>query len=354
MFKFTNMFTNMFTKKDGAPILKNESGESTGSRIAKLLFKYNAVLILVAMFIVASIISEVFLSPENMMNILRQQSTFMLVALGVFMVVLSGGIDLSVNSIVAITSIMVAYMLKVVGWENEPWGLTASICIAILTGFLVGAINGYLAAKLNMPAFIVTLAMMYAVKGLSYIVTDANTILLNQSVPAVEVLGGFATGSAAGIPYPVILMIILIAIFALIMHFTSFGRLMTATGSNETAVLLAGINPIKYKFWAYSLCGTLCGVAGVIVTARTCSATALTTGVNYDMTAIASVVIGGASLKGGEGNVPMTVVGVFILAVIGNIMNLVSLGVYPQLVVKAIIIILAVMLKGFSSKSTTV
>jgi len=342
----------IFTQNDGSKLRREENAESGGNSIVKLLFKYNAVLILVVMFIVSMLLSNVFLSPENMVNILRQQATFMLVALGMLMVMLTGGIDLSVNSIVAVSSIMVAYMLKFVGWQNESWGLTASIAVAILTGFVFGAINGFLVSRLNMPPFIVTLAMMYAVKGIAYIITDANTILLDQSVPAVNVLIDFATGSAAGVPYPVILMIVLVVVIGLVMHFTSFGRLVTATGSNETAVQLAGISSKNYKFWVYAICGTLCGVAGVIVAAKSGSASALTTQVNYDMTTIAAVVIGGASLKGGEGNVPMTVVGVFVLAVIGNIMNLVSLGVYPQLVVKAVIIILAVLLKSISSKAT--
>lgn len=346
----------MFSTQNDAPTAVKPEGTETGGgkNIARLLFKYNAVVLLVVMFIVATIISDVFLSPENMVNILRQQSTFMIVALGMLMVMLTGGIDLSVSSMVAVTSIMVAHFLKIVGLQNESWGLMASIVIAIFVGFVFGSINGFLVAKLNMPAFIVTLAMMYAGRGVAYIVTDANTILLDQSVPAVRALIDFASGvdPLIGIPYPVIVMVVFIVVVGLVMHFTSFGRLITATGSNETAVQLAGINSKKYKFWAYAICGTLCGVAGVIVTARSGSASALTTAVNYDMTTIAAVVIGGASLKGGEGNVPMTVIGVFVLAVIGNIMNLVSLGVYPQLVVKAVIIILAVLLKSISSKAT--
>jgi ribose transport system permease protein len=324
----------------------------TGGGTVKLLFKYNAVLILVIMFIVACILSSNFLSEGNMMNILRQQSTYMLVALGMLMVMVTGGIDLSVSSMVAVSSIMVPYALKIWGLQNEPWGLFVSVIIAIAMGVLFGAINGFLVAKLNMPAFIVTLAMMYAAKGVAYIITDANTILLDTKVPAVQVFTSFSTGKILGLQYEVVLMIVLVVIFFFIMHYTSFGRLVTATGSNEQAVQLAGINSRKYKFWAYTLCGTLCGVAGIIIAARSGSATALTTQTNFDMTTIAAVVIGGASLKGGEGNVPMTVVGVFVLAVIGNIMNLVSLGVYPQLVVKAIIIILAVLLKSISSKAT--
>ena len=337
------------------PVSETAPEDAPGwNRVAiKLLFNYNAVVLLAVMFIVATIISDVFLSPENMVNILRQQSTFMFVALGMLMVMLTGVIDLSVSSNVAVSSIIVAYFLKNMGFQNYSWGLIVSVLLAVAAGFVFGAVNGFFVARLNMPAFIVTLAMMYAGRGLAFIITDANTILLDQAVPAVEALVGFATGSDSvlNIPYPAIVMIIVIIIIGIVMHYTSFGRLITATGSNETAVQLAGINSRKYKFWAYALCGALCGIAGVILAARTGSATALSTSVSYDMTSIAAVVIGGASLKGGEGNVPMTVVGVFVLAIIGNIMNLVSLGVYPQLVVKAVIIILAVLLKSISSKT---
>ncbi|MDR1247043.1 MAG: ABC transporter permease [Clostridiales Family XIII bacterium] len=335
-----------------APEYENAAGRWRS--VVKLLFNYNAVVLLIIMFIVATIISDVFLTPGNMVNILRQQSTFMLVAIGMLLVMLTGGIDLSVSSNVTVSSIIVAYALKNAGLQNYSWGLMASVFLAIVAGFVFGSVNGFFVAKLNMPAFIVTLAMMYAGRGVAFIITDANTILLDQSVPAVTVLVGLAMGSdpLLHIPYPAIAMAVIVIIMGVVMHYTSFGRLITATGSNETAVQLAGINSKKYKFWAYALCGILCGIAGVISTARTGSATALSTSVSYDMTSIAAVVIGGASLKGGEGNVPMTVIGVFVLAIIGNIMNLVSLGVYPQLVVKAVIIILAVLLKSISSKTT--
>jgi len=343
----------MFTTPD--PKLKTvDDAPKTGMRVVRLLFKYNAVLILIIMFIAATFMSEYFLTPENMYNVLRQQSSFMLVGLGMLMVMLTGGIDLSVSSTVTVSSIMVCHCLKPLLFQNQAWGLFASIVIAILVGFCFGCANGFFVSVLNMPAFIVTLAMMYAGRGIAFIITDANTILLDQLIPANEVYVSFATGADPlfRIPFPSYLMIALIIVVGLVLHFTAFGRLITAVGSNETAVQLAGINSKKYKFWAYALCGALCGVAGVILAARTGSATALSTSVSYDMTSIAAVVIGGASLKGGEGNVPMTVVRIFVLAIIGNIMNLVGVAVYPQLVVKAVIIILAVLLKSISSRRT--
>jgi len=325
------------------------------THVTRVLFKYNAVVLLVVMFIVASIISDVFLSGTNIMNVLRQQSSFMIVALGMLMIMLTGGIDLSVSSTVCVCSIMVAYGLRDMGLENHSYGLFVTVLLTIAMGAAFGAINGYLISYLNMPAFIVTLAMMYAIKGVAYIMTDSKTILLNTKIPAVKVIMNFATGDAPGtkLPYTVLLMIIAIAIIFFLMHYTAFGRLVTATGSNENAVQLAGIDTRIFKFWVYVICGVLCAVAGIIVTAKSGSASPLSQASGYDITTIAAVFIVGSILKGGEVNLPMTVVGVFILAVIGNIMNLVSLGVYPQLVVKAIIIILAVLLKSISSRATS-
>jgi ribose transport system permease protein len=324
------------------------------SSLVKFIFKYNAVFILVLLIIAASFISPYFLSSMNISNIFRQQATYLLIALGMLMVMLTGGIDLSVSSQTALSSVMVAYALQKMGLQDQSWGLVAAIAIGILVCFAVGCLNGIMIAKLNMPAFIMTLASMYGIKGVAFMITNANTILLNQSNPLNRALNAFAADldPILHIPYPVYLAVVIVVIFGLVMHQTSFGRLITATGSNETAVQLAGINSQKYKFWAYALCGALCGIAGVIVTARSGSATALTSSVDYDMTTIAGVVIGGASLKGGEGTVVMTVIGVFVLAIISNIMNLVSLAVYPQMVVKAVIIILAVLLKSASSKAT--
>jgi ribose transport system permease protein len=321
--------------------------------MVQMLFRYNAVVVLIVLFIAASIISPVFLTAYNISNIFRQQATYMLIALGMLMVMLTGGIDLSVSSIAALGSIMVVYSLQKWGFQEQPWGLPAAVVIGIAAGFAVGCANGFMVAKFKMPAFIVTLASMYGIKGLDFIITNGNTILLRQTFANNAALISFAADvdPVFGIPWTVYLMVVVVIVIGLVMDFTTFGRLVTATGSNETAVQLAGINSKKYVFLVYMLSGTLCGIAGVIIAARSGSATALTASVDYDMTTIAAVVIGGASLKGGEGNVPMTVIGVFVLAVIGNIMNLVSLAIYPQMVVKAVIIILAVLLKSISSKA---
>lgn len=323
-------------------------------KVGRTAIKYNAVVLLVALFIVATIMSPNFLTVGNLFNVLRQQSTYMIIAIGMLMVLLTGGIDLSVSSTAAISSIMVAHALQKWGLQESMGGLWLSILIGLAAGFVVGCLNGLMIARLRMPPFIVTLAVMYAGQGVAWTITNGNTLLLDKSYDSVAALVSFAENvdPVLGIPYPVYLMIAIVVIFGLIMHFTSFGRLVMATGSNETAVQLAGINSKKYIFWVYALCGLLCGIAGAIITARSGSATALTGEADYNMNTIAGVVIGGASLSGGEGNVPMTVVGVFVIALIINLMNLISLPVYPQMIVKGLVIVLAVLLKSFTSKKS--
>ncbi len=320
--------------------------------LSTFLIRYNALIILVALVIVASIMSPIFSSSGNIYNIFRQQTTYMVIAIGMLLVMLTGGIDLSVSSIAAIGSIMVAYPLQNWGLQNSGWGLAAAIVIGIGCGAVIGAINGFLVAHLKMPAFIVTLATMIAFQGVAFILTNGSTILLDTTIPANSMLVNFAQSNdpLLKIPYPVYVAAAIVILFGLIMSYTSFGRLVIATGSNETAVNLAGINTKKYKFWVYTICGALSGLAGMIITAKTGTATALTASVDYNLSTIAGVVIGGCSLLGGEGSVAFTVVGVLIIAVIGNIMNLINLAVYPQMIVKAVIIILAVLLKSLSQK----
>jgi ribose transport system permease protein len=320
--------------------------------LLSLIIKYNALVILALLIVVASAISPIFHSGGNIYNLFRQQSTYMLISLGMLMVILTGEIDLSVSSMAAMGSIMTAVALSVWGFENSAWGMVGAIAIGIATCTIIGALNGFLVAQLKMPSFIVTLATMIGFQGVAYMITKGSTMMLGFSAPGTSMLMSFATGTDPwlGVPYPVYLVAVVVVLFYFIMSYTAFGRLVIATGSNETAVRLAGINTKKYKFLVFALTGLLTGVAGVIITGRTGTATALTASVDYNMSAIAGVVIGGCSLLGGEGSVGFTVIGVFIIAIIGNIMNLVNLPVYTQMVVKAAIIILAVLLKSVSSK----
>jgi ribose transport system permease protein len=340
----------METKEKAAAQTKADVGVQKMS-LSTFLIRYNAIIILIVLIIVASILSPLFVSKTNIFTLLRQQVPYLIIAMGMLMVIITGGIDLSVCSVAAVSSIMVAYSMTKWGLAAGGLDTWAAIGIGVGVGAAFGALNGFLIARLRMPAFIVTLAMMYAGEGIAYIITKGNTLMLDNKSGGYADLVGFSTGTTVlGIPYAVIFALVIVVIFFFVMKYTTFGRMVYAIGSNESAVQLAGINSKKHLFFVYLLSGILCGIAGVIITARSGNASALTAGVDYNMSTIAGVVIGGASLMGGEGTVVMTVIGVFIIAVIGNIMNLINLASYPQMVVKAGVIILAVLLKSLSSK----
>lgn len=318
----------------------------------KFIIEYNAIIILLALIIVSTIMSPLFLSYRNIMTLFRQQATYMLIAIGAFMVMITGGIDLSVASNCAVSSVVTAHVLNVWGLSSSYGGLALAILIGIGCGFLVGVINGVLVAGFRIPAFIVTLATMWGAEGIAYIISNGTTIMLDSSLPTVTALIDFATLKCPviDVPWLVLLALVVIVVFYLIMTYTVFGRMILAVGSNENAVKFAGINTSFYLFSAYAICGALTGLTGVIVTAKAGSATPLTSDVDYAMTAIAGIVIGGCSMSGGEGTITKTVLGVLIVAVIGNIMNLMNIAVYPQMVVKAVIVVVAVILKSVNEK----
>ena len=317
--------------------------------LRSFLLNYNAILILVVMLIVASLVSDLFMTTQNLNTVLRQQSTYLIIAIGMLMVIILGGIDLSAAGTVALTSIVMVV-------ANTKWGMgtVPSIVMGLLVGVAIGAFNGFFVAKMRMPAFIVTLALSYITEGIAFMITKGNTLLLDTAGSTYKALvyPGFASKAipVIKIPYMFLVSLAIVVIFYLVMKFTKFGRLVYAVGSNENAVQLAGINSKKIIFLVYLLESVLCAVAGILITCRTGNASALTCSGDYSLSTIAAVVIGGASLSGGEGTVLMTVVGVFVIAIIGNVMNLIGLPSYPQMVVKGTIIIFAVILKGISSK----
>ena len=333
---------------------KNAAKEMVGGSkltVKSFLLHYNAVVILIALIIIACIISPLFATPDNVNTLLKQQSIYLVISMGMLMVIITAGIDLAAAGTVALSSIIMVM-------ASNEWGCNTFVCIllAVAIGALVGLFNGFFIAKMKMPAFIVTLALTYIAQGIAFMLTNGNTLLLSKENPIYQDLvnPGFATIAIPGINFPLmaIFAVAIIIIFFIVMKYTKFGRLVYAVGSNETAVQMAGINSRGVIFKVWLLHGILCGIAAFMITARTGNATALTASGDYALSTVAAVVIGGASLAGGEGSVPMTVVGVFVIAVIGNIMNLIGLASYPQMVVKGAVIIFAVILKSVSSKTT--
>lgn len=317
-----------------------------------LLVKYNIYVMLILLVTVSAVLSEHFLTLQNIYNLLRQLAPLSLVSIGMLLVILTGGIDLSVGSIAAIGGMVIAMLMPALAFDGAT-ALLACVLIACLIGVLLGAVNGVLVAKLGMAPFVATLAMMTMARGIAYMLSNGQPVRFPKDLLTAQILQAFGSKGLPilGTPWPVVFAAVVILVFVFLLRRTSWGRLTIATGSNETAVRLAGLPVWRYKFLAYGICGGLSALAGVIVTSRTAVGTPVT-GLGLELDAIAACVIGGALLSGGKGTIINTMLGVVILGLIGNIMNLLSVPAYPQQIIKGIIIILAVLLQGVGLAST--
>ena len=304
----------------------NTQTEKKGNAVVRFVLNHNTYFVFALLFIICSILSDRFLSLLNLRNILLQQCAPILISVGMLMVILTGGIDLSVGSVTAIGSSLTA----------------VAMIVSLIAGCLLGAFTGMLVAYLNFQGFVASLAMMTIARGIAYTITNATPI--NMADGTLNSLTFKANG------YPIIwITIIVIAVFAIIGHFTAYGRLVVATGSNSEAVNLSGIRVKRYVLSVYVVSGFLSALAGIFLAARSGVGNS-TVADGQELDAIASCVIGGASLAGGKGSVMRTVVGALILALIGNIMNLMSIPAYPQNIIKGLIIIIAVLMQVLTDK----
>ena len=320
----------------------------------KILLRNNSLVIFVALFVVSALLSNAFLSVGNIYNLLRQLSPLFLASIGMLLVINTAGIDLSVGSIAAAGGLLVAILVSMMppaGAMAGPIGLLGAIFLSIALGAVLGAVSGALVAFSELAPFIVTLAMMTIARGMTFMMSNGQPTRLPYDLEASDLMDQFGSGGVPflGLPWPVVLSILVALAFYFIMGYTTFGRMVIATGSNETAVRLAGISEKRYKFLVYVISGALAGLAGVVSTARTGVGTPIT-GVGLELDAIAACVIGGALLSGGKGTIVNTVIGVLVLGLIGNVMNLLSVPVYPQQIIKGLIIIFAVLLQRFSNR----
>lgn len=287
---------------------------------------------LVLIVIVLSIISADFLTISNIFNVLRQISINALIAFGMTFVILTGGIDLSVGSILALSSALTAGMMA------GGMDTTLSVLIGLLAGVLMGAVNGLLISKGKVAPFIGTLATMTVFRGLTLVYTEGKPITgLNEDF---ALLG---KGFFLEIPMPVIWMLISFAVLYFILRHTTFGRHVYALGSNEEATKLSGIKTTKVKIFVYSISGLFAALSGIILTSRLNSAQP-TAGSAYELDAIAAVVLGGTSLSGGKGWIVGTLIGAMIIGVLDNGLNLLNVSSFYQLVVKGGVIVAAVLL----------
>lgn len=304
------------------------------------LLKNNTYCILLLLFIACNFASENFFTQANLVNICQQYAGTTCVSIGMLFVIITGGIDLSVGSIEALGAAIVSYAMV-----NMHMGVLPAACIALLFGCLFGMFTGFLVAKTKIAAFVASLAMMTIARGIAYIITNGAPITTPTGTIS-------KLGTARLLPFLTwltVIAIIVVAVASFVLKKTAYGRKILAIGSNEEAVRLAGINVMPHVISVYAISGFLSALGGVIATSRTGIGSA-SVGNGLELDCIAACVIGGASLSGGSGVPLKTVVGVLILALIGNIMNLMAVPSYPQDVIKGIIIILAVLLQQGTNK----
>lgn len=298
--------------------------------------RFNTFFIFLLMLIISAIVSDVFFTPTNLFNLIRQVTPVGIISMGMLLVILTGGIDLSVGSIVAMVGVLCAML-------TQTMPLPLAITVSVLCGLVIGSISGYLVAVHKMAPFIATLALMSVIRGIGFILSKGAPVLVSENASA---LTDFGSGNSLGLPNPALVLLLVFAITAILLKYNVFGRIVIAIGSNEEAVRLSGINVSAYKFSVYVIAGCLSAVAGIITTARTAVGSPVM-GVGMELDVIATVVIGGASLSGGKGSAVNTLLGVLILGMIGNIMNLMNVAAYSQQVIKGLIIIVAVLLQRF-------
>ncbi|CEI72299.1 MULTISPECIES: ribose ABC transporter permease [Romboutsia] len=304
--------------------------------IKNILIKYKSLVGLLLLVGIVSILSPSFLSTKNIFNILRQTSVNAIIAAGMTFVILTGGIDLSVGSILAISGAICASLL--VSGQN----IVIAIVISILIGAVVGFLNGFVISKGKLQPFIATLATMTILRGLTLVFTDGKPITLGSGDLAIN-FGKIGGGEIFSIPTPAIIMIVVFLVCAYILNSTKMGRYTYALGSNEEATKLSGLNTDKIKIWVYTISGILSALAGVIITSRLYSAQP-TAGTGYELDAIAAVVLGGTSLTGGKGKITGTIIGALIIGVLSNALNILDVSSYYQMMVKGVVILIAVLL----------
>lgn len=301
-------------------------------KIIRFIFsEMQALIVLFILVIIAAILSPVFLTVTNLLNILLEVAVTAILAIGQTYIIILAEIDLSVGAILGLSGAVTAGFLA-------HGNLIEALLIGLVIGIIAGLINGLLVTAGKLPSFIATLGTMTAFSGLTLVYTQGNPITVSSN--SFEYIG---QGFLAGVPFPVWIMIILYAIFWLLLHRTHFGRYVFATGGNEEASRLSGINVKQIKLWSFVMAGALSAVAGFIITSRLSSAEP-TSGSGMELDAIAAVILGGTSLTGGKGGLLGTVIGAIILGVLDNGMNLLNVSAFYQGVAKGVIILLAVLL----------
>lgn len=310
-------------------------------KAGQILSKYGMLFILIALVALMAALSPTFFTSGNLLNIVRQMSIVGIVAIGVTMIIITTGIDLSSGSVIALTSVIVASVAQV-----DSYPVLFAVAIGLGIGLLCGLINGSIIAKGKIAPFIVTLGMMTAARGAALLYSGGKPIGgLSESFKFI------GQGSLFGIPVPIIIFAAVAVISYILLNKTKFGKYVYAIGGNEQAAIIAGVNVTKYKILIYGYAGLLSGLAGIILTSRIASGQP-TAGVMYELDAIAAAVIGGTSLAGGIGTIGGTVIGALIIGVMNNGLDLLNVSSYWQQILKGAIITVAVLIDSRKNKKS--
>ncbi|QCX33195.1 ribose ABC transporter permease [Caloramator sp. E03] len=307
-------------------------------KLKSVIIKFKSLIGLLALCVIISIITPRFLNVNNLLNVLTQVSVNAVIAIGMSFVILTGGIDLSVGSILAITG---AISASIIVKSNSVF---LAIIAAIIIGALIGSFNGIIVSKGKIQPFIVTLAAMTIFRGVTYVYTNGTPISgLGRDFTFI------GNAKVLGIPFPVIITLIVFLIAYYIINETRFGRYVYALGGNEDSTRLSGINTDRIKMIVYIVSGIASAISGIIVTSRIGSASP-NAGSGYELDAIAAVVLGGTSLSGGEGSITGTIIGAMIIGVLNNGLNLMNVSPFYQSIVKGLVILLAVLIDKRNKK----
>ncbi len=320
--------------------LKSDSCSEKTFNFGLIYSKYGTVAILFIIFIISAIASPIFIRPTNLINVMNQVAVYSILACGQTMLIISGGIDLSQGSMIALSGCLGAGIMINTG------SLTMALLVAVVVGLFFGWVNGFLITKFDLQPFIVTLASQLGIRGLAYLYTGGhilhgvgNLVFLGQG----RLFGFF--------PMPVLIAVVILVITWVLLTYTKLGRYTYAIGGNSDAAKASGINVGRVKIILYTISSLFTSLAGLVLAGRINSGQPIS-GVGYEFDAIIGVILGGASFAGGIGNVLMTFIGIIIVGIINNIMNLVGISAYAQMVSRGVIIAIAVVIDAQTRKST--
>jgi erythritol transport system permease protein len=324
---------------------------ANGFSIGKVLLEGRAFLALIVIILVFSTLSPDYFTINNLLTMSSHVSIYALLAIGSLLVILNGGIDLSVGSTLGLSGVMAGLMMKGINFKALGFTLYPSVWVVVIiacaVGAFIGLLNGVLVSRFKVAPFVATLGTLYAVRGVALLITNGLTYNDLAGKPELGNTGfdwlGFNT--LLGIPIGVLVMILVAIVASVVLNRTVFGRWLYASGGNERAAELSGVPVKKVKVWVYVASGVCAAIAGVILSSELTSASP-TAGTTYELTAIAAVVIGGASLMGGSGNIRGTLLGAFVIGFLSDGLVIVGVSSYWQTVFTGAVIIFAVLLNA--------